>query len=180
MDIKGKRFLVIGGAGFIGSHLVDQLCEEGAEEIRIFDNFTRGSTENFFKSIKTSIKELAELVLDICGVKVDIEFKVPDYSFKESFGGWYLCGVSKLCRRELHDRLGWYNNDFLGNDHELYLRFALNGVRFKHIAKTLYSVRTHDGREENVHSESNWAKLLNESRGLVKQAREALTEGKVG
>ncbi len=107
------------------------------------------------------------------------EFKVPDYSFEKSFSNWYLCGVSKLYRRTLHDTLGWYNNDFLGNDHELYLRFALNGVRFKHIAKTLYSVRTHDGREENVHSESNWGKLLNESRSLVRQAREALAEGKV-
>lgn len=108
------------------------------------------------------------------------EFKVPDYSFKESFGDWYLCGVSKLYRRALHDKLGWYNNDFLGNDHELYLRFALSGVRFKHIAKTLYSVRTHDGREENVHSESNWAKLLDESRSLVRQARKALAEGMGG
>lgn len=100
------------------------------------------------------------------------EFKLPDYSFKASFGDWYLCGVSKIYRRSLHDRLGWYNNDYLGNDHELFLRFAMNGARFKHIAKTLYSVRTHEGREENVHSASNWDKLLNESRRLVRKARE--------
>ncbi|BDQ34693.1 glycosyltransferase family 2 protein [Pseudodesulfovibrio portus] len=100
------------------------------------------------------------------------EFKLPEYSFKESFGDWYLCGVSKIYRRSLHEKLGWYNNDYLGNDHELFLRFAMNGVRFKHIARTLYSVRTHDGREENVHSESNWGKLLDESRGLVRKARE--------
>lgn len=106
------------------------------------------------------------------------EFKLPDYSFEESFGNWYLCGVSKLYRRELHDRLGWYNNDFLGNDHELFLRFALADVRFLHIAKTLYSVRTHDGRDVNVHSSSNWGKLLDESRGLVRIARKAIAEGK--
>ena len=51
MEIKGKRFLVIGGAGFIGSHLVDQLCAEGAAEVRIFDNFTRGSEENLAKAL---------------------------------------------------------------------------------------------------------------------------------
>ncbi|BDQ34691.1 NAD-dependent epimerase/dehydratase family protein [Pseudodesulfovibrio portus] len=51
MDIKGKRFLVIGGAGFIGSHLADQLCEAGAEEVRIFDNLTRGSVENLASSM---------------------------------------------------------------------------------------------------------------------------------
>jgi len=99
------------------------------------------------------------------------EFRLPDYSFEKSFGDWYLCGVSKLYRRELHQRFGWYNNDFLANDHELYLRFALGGVRFTHIAKTLYSVRTHAGREVNVHSSSNWGKLLDESRSLVRRAR---------
>ncbi|SLM30720.1 NAD dependent epimerase/dehydratase protein [Desulfamplus magnetovallimortis] len=46
MDINGKKFLVIGGAGFIGSHLVDLLTKEDVAEIRIFDNFTRGSEEN--------------------------------------------------------------------------------------------------------------------------------------
>lgn len=107
------------------------------------------------------------------------EFKVPDYSFKACFHDWYLCGVSKLYRRALHDSLGWYNNEYLGNDHEMYLRFARAGVRFKHIAKTLYSVRTHEGREENVHSSSNWAKLLEESKGLVREARKAMANGEV-
>lgn len=104
------------------------------------------------------------------------EFKLPDYDFAASFGDWYLCGVSKLYRRALHDSFGWYNNDFLANDHELYLRFAMGGVRFRHIPKTLYSVRTHANREVNVHSSSNWAKLLNESKGLVKKARAFMEE----
>lgn len=46
MKIKGNRFLVIGGAGFIGSHLVDQLLAEGAAQVRIFDNFSRGTRAN--------------------------------------------------------------------------------------------------------------------------------------
>ena len=37
MDIRGKRLRVIGGAGFIGSHVVDQLIQEDVQEIRIFD-----------------------------------------------------------------------------------------------------------------------------------------------
>jgi len=52
MDIKGKKFLVIGGAGFIGSHLVDQLAQEDVEEIRIYDNMTRGSEENLANALK--------------------------------------------------------------------------------------------------------------------------------
>ncbi len=99
------------------------------------------------------------------------EFKLPDYSFEACFQDWYLCGVSKLYRRALHEQIGYYDERFLANDHELYQRFALAGVRFHHIPHTLYSIRSHEGREVNVHSRSNWARLLDESRGLVREAR---------
>lgn len=46
MEIAGKRFLVIGGAGLIGSHVVDQLLQRDVKEVLIFDNFSRGSRSN--------------------------------------------------------------------------------------------------------------------------------------
>lgn len=46
MDLNGKRLLVIGGAGFIGSHLVDQLTHTNAREIIVYDNFCRGTRDN--------------------------------------------------------------------------------------------------------------------------------------
>lgn len=52
MEIKGKKLLVIGGAGLIGSHTVDQLVMEDVGEIRIFDNFTRGREENLAVALK--------------------------------------------------------------------------------------------------------------------------------
>ncbi|MEP7054544.1 MAG: NAD-dependent epimerase/dehydratase family protein [Actinomycetota bacterium] len=46
MDITGKKLVVIGGAGLIGSHTVDALCREDVAEIIVFDNFVRGTEEN--------------------------------------------------------------------------------------------------------------------------------------
>jgi UDP-glucose 4-epimerase len=44
--ITGSRFLVTGGAGTIGSTIVDQLVAAGAGEIVVLDNFVRGRPEN--------------------------------------------------------------------------------------------------------------------------------------
>src|SRR5207244_10329331 len=46
MDLRGKRLVVIGGAGLIGSHTVDLLAREDVREIVIYDNFVRGTAEN--------------------------------------------------------------------------------------------------------------------------------------
>lgn len=44
--IKGQRCLVTGGAGTIGSTIVDQLVEADAGEVVVLDNFVRGRKEN--------------------------------------------------------------------------------------------------------------------------------------
>ena len=44
--ITGTRCLVTGGAGFIGSTIVDQLMDAGAGEVIVLDNFVRGTWSN--------------------------------------------------------------------------------------------------------------------------------------
>lgn len=51
-DLKGSSVLVIGGAGFVGSHLVDQLLEEPTREIVVLDNFVRGTRRNLSQAVQ--------------------------------------------------------------------------------------------------------------------------------
>jgi UDP-N-acetylglucosamine 4-epimerase len=45
-DISKNSFLVTGGAGFIGSNLVEYLLKFGAGKVRVLDNFSTGSKDN--------------------------------------------------------------------------------------------------------------------------------------
>ena len=44
--ITGKRFLVTGGAGFIGSHIAEHLVNNGAAKVIVLDNLVTGSLKN--------------------------------------------------------------------------------------------------------------------------------------
>jgi UDP-glucose 4-epimerase len=50
--LEGASCLVTGGAGFVGSTIVDQLLNAGVAEVRIFDNFVRGSRGNIARAVR--------------------------------------------------------------------------------------------------------------------------------
>ena len=58
--LRNSRILVIGGAGFVGSHIVDQLTKEPVREIVVLDNFVRGTRENLREAAKDKRVRIVE------------------------------------------------------------------------------------------------------------------------
>jgi nucleoside-diphosphate-sugar epimerase len=87
MDIRGKRLVVIGGAGLIGSHVVDELVREDVSEIVVFDNFTRGTHENLEDSLQDDRVNIWELGGDI--LRTDI----LDAALKGADGVFHLAAL---------------------------------------------------------------------------------------
>ena len=65
MDLNGKKLVVIGGAGLIGSHTVDALTREDVGEIVVYDTFSRGRMENLAEALKDERVRVFELGGDI-------------------------------------------------------------------------------------------------------------------
>ena len=46
MRLEGRKYVVVGGAGLIGSHVTEALLREDVGEVVVYDNFVRGTREN--------------------------------------------------------------------------------------------------------------------------------------
>jgi UDP-glucose 4-epimerase len=78
--IKGKKILVTGGGGLIGSYIVDECIRRGAESVVVYDSFIRGKDEHLewalengnVEIIKADIRDVEKL--NECISKVDLVF----------------------------------------------------------------------------------------------------------
>ena len=88
MKISNKRILVTGGAGFIGSHLVDKLVKEN--KIRVIDNFSTGSEKNLKQAKRSrNLNIIRGDITDLPTVKramsdIDIVFHLAALGVRES------------------------------------------------------------------------------------------------
>jgi UDP-glucose 4-epimerase len=94
MDIRGKKLLVIGGAGLIGSHVVDELVKEDVAEIRVYDNFVRGTHENLAGALRDPRVKIFEAGGDIC------QTDILDAAMKGMHGVFHLAALWLL---QCHD-----------------------------------------------------------------------------
>jgi len=84
---SAKRVLITGGAGFIGSHLVDRLLEEG-HDVLVLDNLSTGRLENL-----SAHKDNNKLQV----IKVDVaDFQgIKDY-FKDVTWVFHLAALADI------------------------------------------------------------------------------------
>jgi UDP-glucose 4-epimerase len=82
MNLIGKKLVVVGGAGLIGSHTVDELLKEDIKELIIYDNFVRGTYGNIENALKDPRVRVFEIGGDICQADILNEaFKGADGVF---------------------------------------------------------------------------------------------------
>ncbi len=88
-NLKGKKVLVTGGAGFIGSHLCEELVNIGAEVVSI-DNYSAGKKRNI--AFLKDFSNFKEIELDICSeVRMDEIFEGVDTVFNNAASKKNIC-----------------------------------------------------------------------------------------
>src|SRR5260370_24269573 len=75
--------LVTGGAGFVGSTIVDQLLAAGASEVRVVDNFVRGSRRNLAWALEHGGVNLIEVDIRDASL-IDRSTNGVDYVFHQA------------------------------------------------------------------------------------------------
>lgn len=87
MQLKGSKIVIVGGAGLIGSHTVDQLIKEDVKEIVIYDNFVRGRVENLTNALRDPRVRVFEVGGDI------LQTDILEAAFEGADGVFHLAAL---------------------------------------------------------------------------------------
>ena len=119
MNLKNKAVVVTGGAGFIGSHLVDRIIDENPEKILVLSNYFLGKQSNLsealsrFKNleiVKTDVgdHELVkhffdnnnvDVVFNLAVIPLPTSLEVPSWTFSKNVNI-----TSNICEMARHDK----------------------------------------------------------------------------
>lgn len=123
MSIRGKSVLVTGGAGFIGSHLVDRLLVEDPSRITVVDNFFLGHESNLVAAravredldvVRLDAADLAamqdvvasrevDVVFDLAVIPLPTSLAYPAWTISTNVG--IVTAFCEIARRGLIERL---------------------------------------------------------------------------
>lgn len=103
MKLDGKNILVTGGAGFIGSHLIDELLKTDVRKIVVMDNLRRGSIGNLEQALKDD---------RVMFLEKDNDITVSDNLIKATKSIDGVFHMASLCLAHCQDdpRLGFETN----------------------------------------------------------------------
>jgi nucleoside-diphosphate-sugar epimerase len=59
--LEGSKVLVTGGAGHIGSHIVDAALAEGASRVPVYDNIAGGNSRNSKRPRGATARDLSPI-----------------------------------------------------------------------------------------------------------------------
>lgn len=123
MTIRSRSVLVTGGAGFIGSHLVDRLIDEGAGRVVVVDNFFLGNEHNLDDAKRTlagvevirldasnlsAMQDVVdahqiETVFDLATIPLPTSLKYPHFTMQTNVG--ITSAFCEIARRGSIERL---------------------------------------------------------------------------
>jgi len=160
MNWKEQNVLVTGGAGFIGSHLVEKLLELGSN-VRVADDFSRGSKTNLesvsdgMNLLKTDLTRQENCVKATEGIDYVFHLAASvggiQYIKKENVGGLtpsVLMNTNMLEAARINDVKGFL--------------FASSACVYRQKTEELNRFKEEDAYPANPHSTYGWAKLLGE------------------
>ena len=119
MNLKNKAVVVTGGAGFIGSHLVDRIIDENPEKILVLSNYFLGKQSNLsealsrFKNLEIVKIDVGDhelvkhffdnnnvdVVFNLAVIPLPTSLEVPSWTFSKNVNI-----TSNICEMARHDK----------------------------------------------------------------------------
>jgi nucleoside-diphosphate-sugar epimerase len=162
---KGQRVLVTGGAGFVGSYLVEQLVRLSAE-VRVVDNLVKGRLENLdsvakeIEFIKDDLRDRSvcdkvtkgiDVVMNLAGIAYGIEFSYSHHGEMLTSNTLIALNVLESSRK---------------NDVQRFLVVSSSCVYPDNVAVPTPEIEVMTGTPEKANEGYGWAKRVGELQAM--------------